>query len=63
MLNFAHEHNLAMKINIVLDKTPCRSVKLNRRFRETYHLHLHAGFLLGLLCDVEDGDMFLRNVD
>jgi hypothetical protein len=49
------------------DVTPCTPSKINRRFggtcRSTWYL-LHAGFLLGLFVDPEDGgDMFLGEVD
>jgi hypothetical protein len=62
-----------MKSAIFLDIMPCSPLKVNRRFGGTYRLHLqgrrisrasfHAGFLLGLVFDAEDGgDMILRNV-
>jgi hypothetical protein len=60
------------------DITTCSPPKVNRRFGVTYRLHLqgrrisqtkhhchlfHAGFLLGLFFDSNDGgDKFLRNV-
>jgi hypothetical protein len=69
---------VAMKSSIFLDITQCSPVKVNRHFGGTYHLCLqgqgiskacsaccllHAGFLLGLLFDTEEGsDMFLRNL-
>jgi hypothetical protein len=59
---------LFMKSTIFRDITPCSPFKVNRRFGGTYRLHLlatcfHAGFLLILFFDPEDGgDMLLRNV-
>jgi hypothetical protein len=50
--------------------TLCSPLKVNRRFGGTHRLHLqallvtcfHAGFLLRLFVDLEDGsEMFLRN--
>jgi hypothetical protein len=58
-----------MKSIIFWDMTPCSPLSFNRRFGETYRLHLllvtsyHAGLLFRLFFDPEDGgDMFLRNV-
>jgi hypothetical protein len=65
-----------MKSSIFWNITPCNPIKVNRRSRRTYGLHLQgqkvnyarnhheAGrFLLGLFFDPEDGDdLFLRNV-
>jgi hypothetical protein len=64
---------VVMNSTIFWDITPCSPLRVNRRFGGTYGLHLqsrallatffHAGFLLGLFFDPEDGgDMFLRNV-
>jgi hypothetical protein len=61
------------KNSIFWDITPCSPLKVDRRVRGTRRLHLHcrrisrscfhAGFLLDLCFDPEDGgDMFLRNV-
>jgi hypothetical protein len=72
---------VVMKSTIFWDITPCSPLSVNRRFGETYRLHLqgrknklskksawklatcfHAGFLLSLFFDPEDGGhMFLRN--
>jgi hypothetical protein len=42
---------------IFWDITPCGPLKVNRRFGENVACHLlHAGFLLGLFFDPEDGD-------
>jgi hypothetical protein len=42
------------------DITPCSPLKVNREQRSACH---HAGFLLGLFFDHEDGgDMSLRNI-
>jgi hypothetical protein len=53
-------------IIVFWDITPCSPLKVNRRFGGTYRLHLqgrallatcfHAGFLLGIFFDPEDGD-------
>jgi hypothetical protein len=63
-----------MKSNIFWDVTPCSSLSFNRRFGETYLLHLQCRlFCLPPACllvfcwtyffDPEDGgDMFLRSV-
>jgi hypothetical protein len=57
--------------SIFWDITPCSPLKVNRRFGIECRLHhqalpatfFHAGFLLGLFFDLEDGgDMLLRNV-
>jgi hypothetical protein len=66
---------VVMKSTILWDITPCSALKINRRFGGTCRkkpawkqvallvTYFHAGFLLGLLFDSEDGnDMFLRNV-
>jgi hypothetical protein len=68
--------NWEPKISVFWDKIPCSPVKTPHHFGGTYRLHLqrrrvssacsllHAGFLLGLLIDPEDGgDIFLRNID
>jgi hypothetical protein len=72
-------HKTFLKSTIFWDITPCSPLKINRHFGGTYRLHLHgrsisrarnyvatcfhAGFLIGLFFDREDGgDMFLRNV-
>jgi hypothetical protein len=53
------------KRSIFWDITPCSPSKVNPRFRGTSRANLpatyfHAGFLLGLFFDPEDGgDMFL----
>jgi hypothetical protein len=62
----------AFKSPIFWDITPCSPVKVNRSLSGTRRLHLqssstlclfHAGLLLGLLFNAEDGgDMFLRNI-
>jgi hypothetical protein len=69
-----------MKISIFWDITPYSPLKVNWRFGGKCHLHLqgwrinhernkfpacfHAGFLLGLFFNPEDGgDMFLWNVN
>jgi hypothetical protein len=70
---------VVMKSSIFWDITPRSPLKVNKRFRGTYRLHLqcrrvnrtcfhcrsfYATFLLGLSLDREDrGDLFLRNVD
>jgi hypothetical protein len=51
---------VAMKITIFWDIPPCSPLKFNRRFGGIYSSHLlatcfHAGFLLGLFFDPEDG--------
>jgi hypothetical protein len=56
-----------MKSSIFGDITPCSPLKVYRCFRGTLQAELatcfHAGFLLGLFFDPEDGgNMFLRNV-
>jgi hypothetical protein len=72
---------VVMKSTLFWDITPCSPVHVNRRFGETYRLHIqgrrisrarnqrksrrffHAGILLRLFFDPEDGgDIFLRNV-
>jgi hypothetical protein len=54
---------VTMKIAILWDITPFSPIKVNERFGGTYRLHLHGGFLSGLLLDLEDGDdTFLGNV-
>jgi hypothetical protein len=61
---------VVMKSSVFWDITPCNPLKINRHFGGTFRLHvgsacypLHAGFLLGIFFDPEDGgDMFLRNV-
>jgi hypothetical protein len=62
---------MVMKSIIFWDVMPHSPLKVNRHFGGTYRLCLHAllatrfhaGFLLGLFFDPEDGgDMFLRNV-
>jgi hypothetical protein len=62
---------IIMNSTIFWDITSCSLLKVNRRFGGTYRLHLHlvlatcfhAGFLLSLVFDPEDGgDIFLRNV-
>jgi hypothetical protein len=56
---------VVMKSTIFLDIMLCGPLKVTQRFRGTYPPHLlatcfHAGFLLGLFFDPEDGgDMFL----
>jgi hypothetical protein len=54
------------KSTISWDTTPCSLLKVNRRFGGKYcplATCFHAGFLLGLFFDPEDGgNMFLRNV-
>jgi hypothetical protein len=58
---------VVMKSSTFWDITPCNPLKVNRRFGGTCRLLpgsacylLHAGFLLGLFFDPEDGgDMFL----
>jgi hypothetical protein len=51
-----------MKSTIFWDIMPCSVLKINQRFGGTYRLHIHAGFLLDLFFDPEDGcDMFFRN--
>jgi hypothetical protein len=58
---------VVMKSSIFWDIMLCSPLKVNGRFRWTYHLPLlstcfHAGFLLGLFFDLGDGDdMFFRN--
>jgi hypothetical protein len=67
---------VVIKSAISWDIKPCSPLKVNWRFGGTYRLHLHglkinrallatcfhAGILLGLFLDSEDGgDMFLRN--
>jgi hypothetical protein len=50
---------VVMKSYIFWDITPCSPFKVNQRFCYL----LHAGFLLALLFDPEDGDgLFFRNV-
>jgi hypothetical protein len=45
------------------DITPCSRMIDGQRFGGTHRLHLHAGFLLGLLINSEDrGDLFFQNV-
>jgi hypothetical protein len=57
-----------MKSTIFWDIKPCSPLRVNRRFGGTYRLHMlatcfHAGFLLSLYFDPEDGrNMFLRNL-
>jgi hypothetical protein len=59
-----------IKSTILCDITPCSPLKVNRRFGGTYRLHIqgmlaacfHAGFLLGLFFNFENGgDIFFRN--
>jgi hypothetical protein len=67
---------LSLKSTFFWYITPCSPLKVNRRFGGTYLLHLHglrispallaifshAGFLLGLFLDSEDGEnIFLRS--
>jgi hypothetical protein len=55
---------VVMKSTIFWDITPCSPLKVNRRFGGIHRLHqgFHAGFLLGLFSEPEEGgDMFLRN--
>jgi hypothetical protein len=60
--------NQNLKNIIFWDITPCSPLSFNRRFGETYRLHLQGRiiacwFLLNFFFDPEDGgDMFLRNV-
>jgi hypothetical protein len=65
-----------MKSSILWDITSCSPLRVNWLFGGTYRLHLqgrrislplsvtlfHVGFLLYLVFDPEDGDLFLRNV-
>jgi hypothetical protein len=57
---------MVMKSTIFWDIRPCSPLKVKRRFGGTCGSAcrlLHAGFLLGLLFDPEDGeDIFLQNV-
>jgi hypothetical protein len=51
-----------MKSTIYWDITPCSPLNVNLR-ESSAAICFHAGFLLGLFVDAEDGgDMFLRNV-
>jgi hypothetical protein len=55
-----------MKNSAFWDITLCSLLKINRRYGGMCHFGcclLHAGFLVGLIFDPEDGgDIFLRNV-
>jgi hypothetical protein len=52
-----------MKSTTFWDKKPCSPLKANRSFGGSVCYLLHAGFLLGLFFDREDGDeIFLRNI-
>jgi hypothetical protein len=55
---------VVMKTSIFWDITPCSPLKDNRRFRGALLATcFHAGFLLGLFFNPEDGgDMFLQNM-
>jgi hypothetical protein len=51
---------VTMKSSVLWDIAPCSPVKVNLRFGCCL---LHAGSLLGLLFNSEDGgDIFLRNI-
>jgi hypothetical protein len=53
---------VVMKVPIFWHITPCSPLKINRRLTLLV-ICFHAGFLLGLFFDPEDGsDMFFRNV-
>jgi hypothetical protein len=67
---------VVMKSTVFWDITPCSPLKVNRHFGGKYRLHIqdrkissalfatcfHAGLLLGLFYDREDGGyMFLQN--
>jgi hypothetical protein len=55
--------NKRIKNPIFCDITPCSPLKFNRRFGGSACYLIHAGFLLGLFFDPENGsDIFLRNV-
>jgi hypothetical protein len=53
-----------MKSSVFWDITPCSPLELKRRFLlSLLAIRFHAGFLLGLFFDLEDGDNMLhRNV-
>jgi hypothetical protein len=76
MIFIVANKRIILKGTIFWDIMPCCPLKVNRLFGGTYRLHLqgrqisragnqlesswHAGFLLGLFFDPEDGgDMFL----
>jgi hypothetical protein len=62
----SYKNSVLKQSYISWDMTPCSALKVNRKFGGTSRLRLdcylfHAGFLLGLFFDTEEGcDMFLR---